>query len=525
MELRLIPVVFLILSPLGLSLEEEVTLTVTSGKPIAETDENFICATLDWWPPEKCDFGQCPWGLSSILNLDLKNPILYNAVKAFGSLRIRLGGSLQDQVVYGVGSRASDCPQFQKTGDGLFGFSEGCLPVDRWDELNEFLNKTGAVVTFGLNALTGRRKASPEPRDTLWVGRWDTSNAEDLIAYTLSKGYQVESWELGNELCGSGVAARVDSEQYGHDVVDLRQLLGRLYQNSTAAPKLLAPGGFFEREWFAQFLQTSGPGVVDGITHHIYNLGAGNDPSLIDRIQNPSYLSRVSRTYRDVEVTLNSNGAGGSAWVGESGGAFTSGGRGVSHTFVNGYWYLDQLGMTSTFDHKVFCRQSLIGGNYGILNTTSFVPNPDYYGALLWHRLMGTAVLSASHDGSPFLRAYAHCSKAKPGVTLLLINMSNDTLFDISVANDGGTSHPLANAQDGSSNGQKGDREEYHLRPRDGDIHSDVVLLNGTPLTLTSSLEIPDLEPNLVDGSSPIHLAPQTIAFVLLQGFSATACF
>lgn len=42
--------------------------------------------------------------------------------------------------------------------------------------------------------------------------------------------------------------------------------------------------------------------------------------------------------------------------------------------------YLDQLGMSSTFDHKVFCRQSLIGGNYGLLNTTSFVPNPDYYG-------------------------------------------------------------------------------------------------------------------------------------------------
>lgn len=46
------------------------------------------------------------------------------------------------------------------------------------------------------------------------------------------------------------------------------------------------------------------------------------------------------------------------------------------------YWpkrYLDQLGMASTFGHKVFCRQSLIGGNYGLLNTTTFVPNPDYY--------------------------------------------------------------------------------------------------------------------------------------------------
>lgn len=42
--------------------------------------------------------------------------------------------------------------------------------------------------------------------------------------------------------------------------------------------------------------------------------------------------------------------------------------------------FLDQLGMTSTFNHKVFCRQALIGGNYALLNTTTFIPNPDYYG-------------------------------------------------------------------------------------------------------------------------------------------------
>lgn len=41
--------------------------------------------------------------------------------------------------------------------------------------------------------------------------------------------------------------------------------------------------------------------------------------------------------------------------------------------------YLDQLGMASTYDTKTYCRQSLIGGNYGLLNTTTFVPNPDYY--------------------------------------------------------------------------------------------------------------------------------------------------
>lgn len=35
--------------------------------------------------------------------------------------------------------------------------------------------------------------------------------------------------------------------------------------------------------------------------------------------------------------------------------------------------------MVSTFDTKAYCRQSLIGGNYGLLNTTTFAPNPNYF--------------------------------------------------------------------------------------------------------------------------------------------------
>ncbi|MCI03131.1 heparanase-like protein 3-like, partial [Trifolium medium] len=55
--------------------------------------------------------------------------------------------------------------------------------------------------------------------------------------------------------------------------------------------------------------------------------------------------------------------------------------------------------------------QSLIGGNYGLLNTTNFHPNPDYYSALLWHRLMGRRVLSTTFSGTNKIRAYAHCAK------------------------------------------------------------------------------------------------------------------
>ncbi|XP_052185237.1 heparanase-like protein 2 [Diospyros lotus] len=491
--------------------EEDVAVKIEGVTSIAKTDDNFVCATLDWWPANKCDYNQCPWGNAGVLNLDLKNKILSNAIKAFNPLRIRIGGSLQDQVVYKVG-KVEKCPYFKRRDDRLFGFSNGCLPMHRWDELNYLFNQTGAKITFGLNALRGRKKSDVD--DVLWVGDWDPQNARDLMEYTISKGYQIDSYELGNELCGGGVSARVEAEQYAKDTIALKELVKELYPNVTTRPKVLGPAGFYDEQWFNTYIQTAGPGVLDGVTHHIYNLGAGVDPTLIDKVQDPYFLDQIAQTHKDVSISVQQFGPWSGAWVGEAGGAYNSGGKDVSHTFANGFWYLDQLGMTSTFNHKVFCRQALIGGNYALLNTTTFIPNPDYYGSLLWHRLMGNKVLRAMHDSSPYLRIYSHCSKDKSGITVLIINMSNSTSFNVSIVDD----------KHLNDNESKLQREEYHLTPEDGDIQSSVLLLNGTPLRLNESLDIPELNPVLVDASAAIRVASRSIVFATLTGFKAPAC-
>lgn len=48
---------------------EQTTIVIDGTRQIAEIDENFVCATLDWWPPEKCNYDQCPWGYASLINL------------------------------------------------------------------------------------------------------------------------------------------------------------------------------------------------------------------------------------------------------------------------------------------------------------------------------------------------------------------------------------------------------------------------------------------------------------------------
>lgn len=66
----------------------------------------------------------------------------------------------------------------------------------------------------------------------------------------------------------------------------------------------------------------------------------GVDPTLIDKIQDPYFLDEIAQTFKDVSTSAELYGPWAGPWVGESGGAYNSGGKSVSHAFVNGFWYV-----------------------------------------------------------------------------------------------------------------------------------------------------------------------------------------
>lgn len=72
---------------------------------------------------------------------------------------------------------------------------------------------------------------------------------------------------------------------------------------------------------------------------------AGADPTLINKIQDPYFLDHVAQTYKDISTSVKRFGPWTGAWVGEAGGAYNSGGKDVSHTFVNGFWSVSSLSL------------------------------------------------------------------------------------------------------------------------------------------------------------------------------------
>jgi len=76
-------------------------------------------------------------------------------------------------------------------------------------------------------------------------------------------------------LSGAGVGASVGVAQYGKDVINLKRIIDVLYKNSRFKPLLVAPDGAYDKEWYNKLLQLSGPGVINVLTHHLYNIGRG----------------------------------------------------------------------------------------------------------------------------------------------------------------------------------------------------------------------------------------------------------
>ena len=122
---------------------------------------------------------------SNWLNIDFKSERMINLGKALAPAMLRIGGRDEEFLLF---SENSDEPQYDSFQTKTTNYTNFTLNASQWDTINQYAQASGWEIIFGLNEFL--RTSWPD-------GDWDSTNAEKLMRYSVSKGYQV-NWELGN---------------------------------------------------------------------------------------------------------------------------------------------------------------------------------------------------------------------------------------------------------------------------------------------------------------------------------------
>ncbi len=475
------------------------SVTVDLSAPIGETSSRFLSVAVDsaqavgglWWDPEGSVSND--GGETIVPVYDFSRPRLLTLAAELAPAYLRIGGTAADRLYYDLSDTPGPTPE---------GY-EFTLTREQWDGIHDFTQNLDFRLTFTLNGGDGARVE----------GRWDPSNARELIRYSVSRGTPVDVWELGNEPnIAFFFGEALDPEHYGEDLATARDLVreeapsARLLAASTAFfPTLLGDLG-----WFSRFLELSDE-RPDLYAWHYYPQqsvrcadGLRDVPAGPEVMLDPNRLDEIKRWEATVGGHARSEGA--DVWLGETGNAQCGGQPGTSDTWAGTFWWIDQLGTLARLDHKVVIRQTLSGSNYGLIDDVSLEPWPDYWASVLWKRLMGTDVLEAASQEAT-LRVYAHCTaeseQSESGsITVTAINI------------DQTRTHSFASPY--------GDAEVYLLTA--DSLGSQTVMLNGDVLALDENDEFPALRPQRVRSGFPVELPPLSIAFVVYPDSAAPAC-
>nr|7RG8_A Chain A, Heparanase 50 kDa subunit [Homo sapiens]8E07_A Chain A, Heparanase 50 kDa subunit [Homo sapiens]8E08_A Chain A, Heparanase 50 kDa subunit [Homo sapiens] len=372
------------------------------------------------------------------------------------------------------------------------------------DVLYTFAKCSGLDLIFGLNALLRTSD-----------GQWNSSNAQLLLDYCASKGYNID-WELGNEPNSFRKKAGIfiNGSQLGKDFIHLHKLLRKsTFKNA----KLYGPDVGQPRGKTAKMLKSflkAGGEVIDAVTWHHYYLN-GRTATLEDFL-NPDVLDTFISQVQKVLQVVESTRPGKKVWLGETSSAYGGGAPGLSDTFAAGFMWLDKLGLSARMGIEVVMRQVFFGaGNYHLVDE-NFDPLPDYWLSLLFKKLVGTKVLMASVQGQDRrkLRVYLHCTNTdnpryKEGdLTLYAINLHNVTKYLR-------LPYPFSNKQ----------VDQYLLRPHGPDgLLSKSVQLNGQTLKMVDDQTLPPLKPKPLRPGSSLGLPAFSYAFFVIRNAKVPAC-
>ncbi len=484
----------------------EVKVDLDHGA-VATVDERFLSFAIDtaqvvggeFWAPPGSEHGVLK--THAVAPYDFSRPALRRLASALAPAYLRIGGTDADRTVYRVdGDDGAGVPA---------GGARWVLTGHRWDQVGEFARATDLKIMFTLNAGPSARGQD---------GGWNPDNARSLIAYTRAHGYPVDVWELGNEINAFPLTHGrwLSGERYAGDVWRARALLdelkdpGRLAGIGSAYWPVLGEG----RAVLDDTLRAAG-GALDIVTWHYYPQQSHRCPFATRRADAaltpaPERLGDVDRWAERVETAAHEHAPRAAVWLGETASAQCGGEAGVSDSFADALWWLDELGRLSRRGQPVVVRQTLSGSDYGLIDERTLQPNPSYWASWIWRNMMGTRVLDvAVEPAAPAVRAYAHCLRAATGgVAMLLINI-HPTLATTVRLGDGAPAVSVLQLQADT-------------------LAARMVRLDGTPLATAADGSLPAfgalVSAGDARGARAMTLPPMSATFVAITGASVAAC-
>src|SRR4051812_12390477 len=401
--------------------------------------------------------------------IDLTNTRLRRLAAALGPSYVRVSGTWANTTYFPDTDEAPAKPPA--------GFM-GVLTRQQWKGVVDFSKAVDAHIVTSFSTGVGTRNSS---------GVWTPEQARRLIAYTQSLGGRIAAAEFMNEpnvAAMGGAPAGYDASGYGRDF----KLFRAFAKQAAADMVILGPGSVGETvgDWgvaygVAQVLKTrdllsaSRPAAVDAFSYHHYGASSqrcaamGKQTSADDALSE-QWLRRTDETLAFYRRLRDEFDPGKPFWLTETADA-ACGGNPWADTFLDTFRYLDQLGRLAKQDVQVVAHNTLVASDYGLLDDQTLAPKPNYWGALLWRKLMGTTVLESGIPVQAGQHVYAHCLRGTPGgVALLVINNDKAAPRTLSI--------PLAG-------------ERYTISS--SDLQNKAVQLNGTELKLGTGDELPVL--------------------------------
>jgi hypothetical protein len=213
--------------------------------------------------------------------------------------------------------------------------------------------------------------------------------------------------------------------------------LGEATVDPVVASKLMAPNGAMD----SKLLLEKTAAQLGAVSWHFYGgvsprCGGGSGLSSPEAALSNEWLDRTLIEYDAISGLRDRLAPGKPLWLTETSQA-ACGGSPWASGFRDSFRYLNQLGVLAQKGVQVIMHNTLSASDYGLIDQQTLEPRPNYWAAILWHKVMGSIVLEAPQAGISATRIFAHCLPAMNGGVGILVLNPGDAALPIAVGGTG----------------------------------------------------------------------------------------